>query len=104
MRKKIVTAGLAAAICLTGCTAALPASTPSSQTQQEVSDMTKTTLSPLPDGAAEIYFAGGCFWGMEKLYQSIDGVLDAQSGYANGSAEIVPDYESGNRACGLRPR
>lgn len=94
MRKKIVTAGLAAAICLTGCTAALPASTPSSQTQQEVSDMTKTTLSPLPDGAAEIYFAGGCFWGIEKLYQSIDGVLDAQSGYANGSAEIVPDYET----------
>lgn len=56
--------------------------------------MTNTTLSSLPEGAAEIYFAGGCFWGMEKLFQSIDGVLDAQSGYANGSAQIVPDYET----------
>ena len=27
-----------------------------------------------------IYLAGGCFWGMEKLMQSIPGVLDAESG------------------------
>jgi len=27
-----------------------------------------------------IYLAGGCFWGMEQLMQSIPGVIDAQSG------------------------
>lgn len=31
-----------------------------------------------------IYFAGGCFWGIEHLMQAIPGVTDAKSGYANG--------------------
>jgi len=31
-----------------------------------------------------IYLAGGCFWGIEHLMQSIPGVIDAKSGYANG--------------------
>ncbi len=40
-----------------------------------------------------IYLAGGCFWGMEKLMQSILGVLDAESGYANGTGERDATYE-----------
>lgn len=39
-----------------------------------------------------IYLAGGCFWGVEAYMDSIDGVLDAVSGYANGSTEN-PSYE-----------
>ncbi len=45
------------------------------------------------EGVEVIYFAGGCFWGIEKLMQSIPGVVEATSGYANGLAEIVPSYE-----------
>lgn len=41
-----------------------------------------------------IYLAGGCFWGVEKLMQSIRGVLDAASGYANGSCEADANYPS----------
>ena len=41
-----------------------------------------------------IYLAGGCFWGMEKLFQSLPGVTDAVSGYANGKKDILPDYRS----------
>ena len=41
-----------------------------------------------------IYLAGGCFWGMEKLMQSIPGVLDAESGYANGTGEQDADYKT----------
>ncbi len=41
-----------------------------------------------------IYFAGGCFWGMEKLMQSVPGVVDAASGYANGREGLVPDYKT----------
>lgn len=41
-----------------------------------------------------IYLAGGCFWGLEKLMQSIPGVIDAESGYANGTADIEPDYRT----------
>lgn len=45
------------------------------------------------DGIDVIYLAGGCFWGLEKLMQSIPGVVDVVSGYANGRADIVPTYE-----------
>jgi peptide methionine sulfoxide reductase msrA/msrB len=45
------------------------------------------------DGMDVIYLAGGCFWGLEKLMQSIPGVVDVVSGYANGSSEVVPTYD-----------
>lgn len=41
-----------------------------------------------------IYLAGGCFWGMEKLMQSIAGVTDVVSGYANGTGEQDARYET----------
>lgn len=39
-----------------------------------------------------IYFAGGCFWGVEEYFSRIDGVHDVVSGYANGNTEN-PSYE-----------
>ncbi len=39
-----------------------------------------------------IYFAGGCFWGVEEYFSRIEGVLDCVSGYANGKTEN-PSYE-----------
>lgn len=42
----------------------------------------------------EIYLAGGCFWGMEKLFSQLPGVIQVISGYANGKDEITPDYET----------
>lgn len=47
----------------------------------------------LPEGGSVIYLAGGCFWGLEKLMESVPGVLSAVSGYANGLEEIVPKYQ-----------
>jgi len=41
---------------------------------------------------AEIYLAGGCFWGMEKYMAFIRGVLDTEVGYANGTTSH-PTYE-----------
>ncbi|XOQ43797.1 MAG: Peptide methionine sulfoxide reductase MsrA [Clostridium sp.] len=41
---------------------------------------------------AEIYLAGGCFWGMQKYLASIQGVLNTRVGYANGPTEN-PTYE-----------
>lgn len=41
---------------------------------------------------AEIYLAGGCFWGVEKYLASIRGVLETETGYANGKTEH-PTYE-----------
>jgi peptide methionine sulfoxide reductase msrA/msrB len=31
-----------------------------------------------------IYFAGGCFWGVEGYFKRVPGVIDTQTGYANG--------------------
>lgn len=40
----------------------------------------------------KIYLAGGCFWGVEAYMKRINGVIDANSGYANGITEN-PTYE-----------
>ena len=34
-----------------------------------------------------IYFAGGCFWGTERAFQLLEGVVDTQVGYINGQTE-----------------
>ena len=39
-----------------------------------------------------IYFAGGCFWGVEKYFSMARGVLDTKVGYANGTLPN-PTYE-----------
>lgn len=41
---------------------------------------------------AEIYLAGGCFWGTEKYIAAIRGVSRTEVGYANGTA-VNPTYE-----------
>ena len=38
------------------------------------------------------YYAGGCFWGVEHLFQSKEGVLNAVSGYMGGSLDN-PTYQ-----------
>jgi len=40
----------------------------------------------------EIYYAGGCFWGVESYFSQIPGVYDVTVGYANGTTEN-PTYE-----------
>ena len=40
-----------------------------------------------------IYLGSGCFWGAEKGYELMDGVINAESGYANGYG-ISPNYRS----------
>lgn len=45
-----------------------------------------------PDNA--IYLAGGCFWGIEHLMASIPGVIDAESGYANGRNPEDANYQT----------
>ena len=36
---------------------------------------------------AEIYLAGGCFWGLEDYFSRIEGVKKTSVGYANGQVE-----------------
>lgn len=57
-------------------------------------DNESNIVSVLKEGQSveKIYFAGGCFWGVEEYFSRIDGVLDAVSGYANGTTEN-PSYK-----------
>jgi peptide-methionine (S)-S-oxide reductase len=45
------------------------------------------------DGLATAVVAGGCFWGVQAVFQHVDGVESAVSGYAGGTV-ANPDYHS----------
>ena len=38
---------------------------------------------------AKIVLAGGCFWGVQGVFQRVDGVKNAVSGYAGGDASTA---------------
>jgi peptide-methionine (S)-S-oxide reductase len=48
--------------------------------------------APSGDGLQTIVLAGGCFWGIQAVYQHVDGVHNAVSGYAGGNV-VNPTYE-----------
>jgi peptide-methionine (S)-S-oxide reductase len=54
-----------------------------------VSDETKATSS----GKETAVVAGGCFWGIQAVFQHVKGVRSATSGYAGGTVKN-PDYET----------
>ena len=39
----------------------------------------------------KIVLGSGCFWGAEKGYEALEGVIDAVSGYADGEG-VKPSY------------
>ena len=40
----------------------------------------------------EIYLAGGCFWGTEHYFKQVHGVVDTETGFANGHLDN-PSYK-----------
>jgi peptide-methionine (S)-S-oxide reductase len=52
---------------------------------------TATSTKPMK-GEAVATFGEGCFWHAEIIFQSLDGVRDAVSGYAGGTT-VNPTYE-----------
>ncbi|MEI8094231.1 MAG: peptide-methionine (S)-S-oxide reductase MsrA [Spirochaetales bacterium] len=53
-------------------------------------------LLPLPAAATTLskaVFSGGCFWGVEAVFERLKGVSQAVSGYTGGTM-TNPDYES----------
>ena len=47
---------------------------------------------PWPDGAEVAVFGMGCFWGAERLFWRVPGVITTSAGYAGGSTPN-PTYE-----------
>jgi peptide methionine sulfoxide reductase msrA/msrB len=99
MMKKILAMLMLIALLLTACNAAINVGQTDPTEQNDAEAMEASTAPAIDnayfkqEGVEVIYFAGGCFWGVEKLMQSIPGVVAATSGYANGQSDIVPSYE-----------
>lgn len=49
--------------------------------------------TPAADATRTAVFAGGCFWGVQGVYQHVNGVTAAESGYAGGDRKTA-DYET----------
>lgn len=66
--------------------------TPNKEKENETA---KLATNPIQKDAtqtyAKAYFASGCFWCVEAIYESIDGVQEAVSGYSGGDT-VDPTY------------
>ena len=92
MYRRVLLLLLTAVLLLSGCTAGqknMPQKTDEKEMTGQPSDMSGEGSMYMNTTENVIYLAGGCFWGMEQLMQSIPGVIDAQSGYANGTCEVT---------------
>ena len=84
--KSLIIAGLAAAM---ACSVATSSTTnanvlgtaPTAESQREAAKGTQTAV-----------FSGGCFWGVEAVFEHVKGVTNVVSGYAGGSKGNA-DYE-----------
>jgi peptide-methionine (S)-S-oxide reductase len=84
-----------AAVALAGAVAAF--STPGlGGTAGTTSAPAPMAAEPAPAGVTAAsdtaVFAGGCFWGVEAVFENLEGVTDAVSGYAGGSVPS-PSYD-----------
>lgn len=50
--------------------------------------------------SATAVFAGGCFWGVQGVFQHVKGVTRAVSGYSGGSAETATYEQTGSGTTG----
>ena len=99
MYRSVLALLFAAVLLLSGC-AAGQQTVPKEKSEQEANmdgaafDRSDEESTYMDTTENVIYLAGGYFWGMEQLMQSIPGVIDAESGYANGTCEADADYKT----------
>ncbi|SDB53504.1 peptide-methionine (S)-S-oxide reductase [Flavobacteriaceae bacterium MAR_2010_188] len=65
-----------------------------SKAQQDVVNAEPVEV-PMQNGLASAYFASGCFWCVEAVYESVNGVKEVISGYSGGHPEN-PTYQESN--------
>ena len=102
MKRKLIFIALAglvavmAAACSPAVATTQDSAPPEAQADEEASeDMAGAAIDKTyeqREGVEVIYLAGGCFWGTEQLMQSIPGVVNVTSGYANGTTDD-PTYQ-----------
>ncbi len=80
MNMKLIALAVLGFVCFSACSQ-----------QEEVHTKVVTPKSAL-DSSQVAYFASGCFWCVEGVYEEVEGVLEVESGYAGGQT-IDPTYE-----------
>ena len=73
---------------------------PAGETGRVIPAYASTAAAPVATTETAVV-AGGCFWGIQGVYQHVKGVTNAVSGYAGGSAksaryEIVSNGDTGH--------
>lgn len=63
--------------------------------ETEAQNTQKPIEVPAENGLEKAYFASGCFWCVEAVYESVKGVKESISGYSGGHTEN-PTYEGSN--------
>ncbi|RZS99997.1 peptide-methionine (S)-S-oxide reductase MsrA [Aquimarina brevivitae] len=89
--KKTALLTITAALLLLSCNSNSQTNTHTNKTQ---SSKEPVAVAPV-NGLERAYFASGCFWCVEAIYESVKGVKEVISGYAGGHTEN-PTYESSN--------
>lgn len=69
------------------------------QSNKEPDNLSQIKADPIEvemiNGMKRAYFASGCFWCVEAIYESVKGVKEAVSGYSGGHT-LNPTYEETN--------
>jgi peptide-methionine (S)-S-oxide reductase len=93
MKKNIL---LVIAIVLFGVTSACNTANETNKKAEVIAQKETTPIEvPSQDGLEKAYFASGCFWCVEAIYESIKGVKESISGYSGGHSQN-PTYDSSN--------
>lgn len=70
---------------------------PSNEDNKKAEALAQKEQSPVQteavNGLKRAYFASGCFWCVEAIYESVNGVKEAISGYSGGNTKN-PTYEN----------
>jgi peptide-methionine (S)-S-oxide reductase len=91
MSKSFWILGLMAATLLAGMVVSpLPAS---AGRRNEIPAPAADATPAATHGEESVVFAGGCFWGIQAVFQHIKGVVSATSGYSGGDAKTA-EYET----------
>ena len=73
------------------------ASKPSNEENKKTEALAQKEQTPIQteavNGLERAYFASGCFWCVEAIYESVNGVKEAISGYSGGNTKN-PTYEN----------
>lgn len=70
-----------------------PQAEPKTMVASAVSGPLAPYMSDATDGLETAIFAGGCFWCVEKDFESLPGVIEVVSGYTGGRLDN-PDYKT----------